>query len=68
MAAEIPTTEPTSIIAGDTLAWTKSLADYEASLWTLTYYLRGPSAQTITATTSGGDFAGTKTAYQPGTS
>lgn len=31
--------EPTKITAGDTLQWTKTLADYPASTWTLTYTL-----------------------------
>lgn len=53
MAADIPTTEPTTIIAGDTLAWTKEVDDYSPATWTLTYYLRGPGgAFTIAATGS----------------
>lgn len=48
---DLPTTEPTQIIAGDTLAWSKTLDDYPANDgWTLTYYLRGPAAYTITTT------------------
>jgi hypothetical protein len=37
------TFEPTEIIAGDTLAWTKDLEDYPATdSWHLSYRLRGP--------------------------
>jgi hypothetical protein len=37
--ASIPSDEPDTITAGDTAKWTKSLSDYPASTWTLTYYL-----------------------------
>lgn len=37
--ASIPTTEPASITAGDTLTWQKTLADYPAGTWTLKYRL-----------------------------
>jgi hypothetical protein len=30
--------EPTQVFAGDTLAWTRDLADHPADTWTLTYY------------------------------
>ena len=36
---DIPSKEPTKIRAGDSLKWTKSLTDYPASIWTLTYSL-----------------------------
>jgi hypothetical protein len=40
MTAEIPTTEPAELRAGDTLTWRKSLADYPASEgWVLSYRL-----------------------------
>ena len=39
MAAEIPTTEPQTIRAGDTVTWEKTLADYPASEFTLSYRL-----------------------------
>ncbi len=38
MAAPIPTSVPVSFFLGDTWTWTKDLADYPASTWTLTYY------------------------------
>ena len=42
MAADIPTKEPLTIRAGDTIEWTKSIDDYKASDgWTLKYSFRG---------------------------
>ena len=42
MAADIPTIEPTRFRSGETVKWTKALADYSyADGWRLTYYLRG---------------------------
>ena len=42
MAIEIPTREPRSFTAGETVKWSKSLTDYPASEgWTLKYFLRG---------------------------
>jgi hypothetical protein len=54
MAASIPTKEPTKIQQGDTVKWTKSLADYSAADgWILTYEIKGnQSVSTITATTT----------------
>jgi hypothetical protein len=72
MPAEIPSEEPTEHVAGDTLAWTKSLSDYPADdSWTLTYYLLGPKKETITASADGADHAVTVSAsttsnYAPG--
>ena len=54
--AEIPTTEPTELRAGDTWAWTITLDDYPAPTWTLKYSLvkRGGGVQkTITAAADG---------------
>ena len=50
--------EPTNIIAGDTVAWTKTLEDYPAPTWTLTYRLVkvGKSFE-IATTASGADHA-----------
>lgn len=39
MAAEIPNYEPQRLRAGDTWRWTKTLSDYPADTWTLTYVL-----------------------------
>lgn len=56
MAADIPTTEPAQIRAGDTIAWTKSLPDYLASEYVLHYRLINASARfDITCTASGDD-------------
>jgi hypothetical protein len=51
----IPTTEPTIITAGDLVEWTKSLADYPAGTYTLSYVLvsAGQTPITITATADG---------------
>lgn len=58
MAYTPPTTEPTELRVGDTWAWTRSLADWPASVWTLTYYLRNASAHIdVEATSDGDDFA-----------
>lgn len=68
MSAAIPSTEPTSAVAGDTIAWTKSLADYPASAgWTLSYAFRlqqGAGLLNKTATPSGSDFSTTITAAE----
>jgi hypothetical protein len=60
----IPTFEPTEIIAGETLNWTKSLPDYPAAEgWTLKYYFRGAGAGfDVTATADGDDFSVTVSA------
>lgn len=58
MAAEIPTTEPAELRAGDTWAWTKTLADYPATAWTLKYRFKNAAGGfEITATASGDDYA-----------
>jgi hypothetical protein len=73
MAAEVPTIEPTSLVAGDTLKFTKSLGDYPASdAWVLTYTLvNSANRYTFAATASGDDHAVTVAAtttasYAPG--
>jgi len=58
MSAPIPTIEPTSFAAGDSLSWTKSLADYSANDgWSLLYCFRGKALSTLdlTSTASGSD-------------
>lgn len=59
MAAEIPTTEPVQVWAGDTWKWKREdLTDYPATSYTLTYYLHNESASaTIVATADGGNFS-----------
>lgn len=59
MAAEIPDIEPDSFIAGDTVKWTKSTADYPAPIWTLTYEFRGTARHTVVCTANGSDFLAT---------
>lgn len=70
MAAAIPSTEPTSFVSGDTIAWTKSLTDYPATDgWTLQYAFRlenGGGKLNVTATTSGSDYAASITATDSG--
>jgi len=57
MAQTVPTREPASVTAGDTLAWQISLADYPASAgWTLKYRLINAAGKIdITGTASGDD-------------
>lgn len=54
MSHQVPTSEPEEIRAGDTATWTKTLADYPPSDFTLYYALVNDGAQiTITATDNG---------------
>ena len=54
--ASIPTTEPETITAGDSLTWKRTLADYPAGTWTLKYRLINADGKIdITATASGTD-------------
>jgi len=72
MTAPIPSSEPTRAIAGDTWSWTKSLPDYPAGTWTLTYYLRSREGeQNFNASASGTDYqvtvaAATTAGYKAG--
>lgn len=54
----IPTQEPSSVIAGDTVKWLKSLSDFSAANgWSLTYQLINKNHKiTINATAQGSDF------------
>lgn len=51
----VPTTEPTELVAGDTWAWDRDLADYPVSGgWSLTYvFVNAEQRFTIDSTTSG---------------
>lgn len=52
--ADIPSTEPLYIQAGDTVAWTRAIADYPAGAWTLKYRLINAAAKIdITAAADG---------------
>ncbi len=54
MALSIPTTEPRRFRQGELVEWTRSLSNFPASAWTLTYTFRSPShAFTVTATADG---------------
>ena len=58
MAAITPTTEPTTLLAGDTAKWLKTVTDYPASEgWALSYTLVSATARiTFTATTAVDDY------------
>jgi len=62
--ADIPALEPSTVNAGDTWRWTRSLADYPASAgWALSYVLINAAAKiTINAAASGDDHAVTVSA------
>lgn len=63
MAVDIPDSEPTTLRAGDTWKWTKSLPDYPASAWNLKYRFKSPTAGfEITADESGDSYSVTVTA------
>lgn len=57
MAQSVPTREPASVTAGDTVSWSKSLGDYPASAsWVLKYRLINAAGKIdITAAASGAD-------------
>lgn len=57
--ADTPTTEPLVVNAGDTVRWTKTLADYPASDgWALTYtFINAAGKFTVAASASGADHA-----------
>jgi hypothetical protein len=58
LAASIPTTEPTQIVAGDTVKWTRELPDYPSSDgWSLRYAIRGAASVDVTATSDGTGYA-----------
>lgn len=56
MSFNIPTVEPLTLVAGDRIQWKKTLSDFPAPTWTLTYYLApraGIASETITAIADG---------------
>lgn len=54
MAAATPTLEPAVLVAGDTAKWLKTLDDYPAPTWVLTYTLVSAAQRyTFTASASG---------------
>lgn len=73
MTTPIPTTEPTTITPGDTVKWSRALADYPATdSWVLSYELiNSANRYAITAAASGADHlvtiaAATSAAYVAG--
>jgi hypothetical protein len=64
VAAEVPTKEPLEFRAGDSVSWSKSIADYPADEYTLTYRARGVGTFDITCTADGTDFLAALTAAQ----
>lgn len=74
MSYQIPTIEPSSATAGDSISWTRTLPDYPASAgWVLSYALLSSAGKiTITGTASGSDHlisvsAATSSAWTAGT-
>lgn len=69
---DIPANEPSSLRAGDTWKWTRTLADYPAGTWTLKYSFKNATSYfEIVAGTSGTDHsvsvaAATTAAYVAG--
>lgn len=62
MPYEIPTTEPTRIVGGDTVAWDKAIPEFSAADgWQLAYQLSGPTDLAIAwstyVTASGSGFS-----------
>ena len=57
--ADIPTTEPSVVTAGDTVKWTRALAEYSAADgWTLKYKLANLEGSfDVNASASGADHA-----------
>jgi len=53
--AAVPTTEPVSIVSGDTITWSKSLSDYKSTLWTLKYEIVSSTQSLTVACTNGGN-------------
>lgn len=55
---DLPTTEPSEVVAGDTVSWEKSIADYPATDgWTLKYRVINSAGKIdITATADGADY------------
>lgn len=50
MTPPIPTAEPSTFIAGDTVKWTREFAGYPATdSWVLTYVFQGPMKLEVTA-------------------
>lgn len=57
MSFDTLTAEPSEFTAGDTVRWTRSLPEYPATAYTLSYGFGGPSRLAVTTTASGSDHA-----------
>lgn len=58
MAADIPTTEPAELRAGDTWKWMRTLPDWPASSWTLKYRFKNAAGGfEITATADSDNYS-----------
>ncbi len=55
MTATVRTIEPTQITTREEIHWTRTYADYPATLWTLQYRFRGPGIGFNAAATADGD-------------
>lgn len=56
MGADVPTIEPTTLTAGDTWTWERTLADYPAPTWVLSYRLLSQAGEiAISASADGSD-------------
>lgn len=68
MSADIPTTEPSELRAGDTWKWTRGLDDYPASAgWTLKYRFKSAAGGfEVVASASGDSFSVTVAASATG--
>ncbi len=72
MTIPVPVIEPTEIVAGDFVTWTRTFSDYPAGTWVLTYtFINSTSKFSVTATASGTDhlvsiLAATTAAYTAG--
>ena len=57
MSVTIPTIEPSSFVCGDTVQWTKSLSDFPATTYTLTYsFVKDGKQFAVTGAASGTDY------------
>jgi hypothetical protein len=65
LAHEIPTTEPTELIAGNSWQWDRVVDGHSpADGWSLTYFLRGAATHTIPTTSEAGVFRVRRTGAQ----
>lgn len=57
MAREIPSTEPTEFVQGETVKWTKTFSDFPTSeAWAIVYELRGESTEAVTGSIAGDEY------------